>query len=149
MSYQVVVTREDGAWLADIPELEGAHTWARNLLALDHAVREVIVLAADLPDDAMPTLDLDYVYDVHDQAVRDAEVVRDRREEIHQAAQDLAAQTEETVRKLVRSGYSVRDTAVLTGVSHQRVSQLTRRRGRLDDEVRRWAREQNRDKVDA
>src|SRR5690348_2206131 len=50
-AYRVVVTREDGAWLADIPELAGAHTYARTLPALDRAVREVIVMAADRPDE--------------------------------------------------------------------------------------------------
>ena len=58
--YGVLVTREDGHWLADVPALAGAHTYARSLPALDQAVREVIVLAADLPDEAMPGLVLDY-----------------------------------------------------------------------------------------
>ena len=49
-TYRVMATREDDAWLADVPELPGAHTFARTLPALDKAVREVIVLAADLPD---------------------------------------------------------------------------------------------------
>jgi len=30
----VIVTREGGAWLADVPEPEGAHTFARTLPAL-------------------------------------------------------------------------------------------------------------------
>ena len=54
-TYRVVVTREDGHWLADVPSLEGAHTYARSLPTLDQAVREVVVLAADLPDEAMPS----------------------------------------------------------------------------------------------
>jgi len=58
--YRVVVTREDDHWLADVPELQGAHTYARSLPALDQAVREVVVLAADLPDAAMPEIVLDY-----------------------------------------------------------------------------------------
>ena len=58
--YRVVVTREDSDWLADVPELSGAHTHARNLPSLDRAVRGVIVLAADLPDEAMLGLMIDY-----------------------------------------------------------------------------------------
>lgn len=38
--YRVVVTREDGAWLADVPGLDGAHTYAHTPPALDRAVRE-------------------------------------------------------------------------------------------------------------
>jgi len=60
--YRVAVTREDGHWLADVPDLQGAHTYARSLPGLDQAVREVIVLAADLPDEAMPKLVIDYDY---------------------------------------------------------------------------------------
>ena len=59
-SYKVVVTRENDHWLADVPELSGAHTYARDLSSLHQAVREVIVLAADLPDDAMPEIELEY-----------------------------------------------------------------------------------------
>ncbi|MGH3797310.1 MAG: helix-turn-helix domain-containing protein [Pseudonocardiaceae bacterium] len=51
--YRVIVTREDGVWPADVPEadvpeLEGARTYARTLPALDRAVREVVVMAAAL-----------------------------------------------------------------------------------------------------
>ena len=59
-AYRVVVTREDDHWLADVPELQGAHTYARNLPTLDQAVREVIVLADDMPDEAMPDLVIEY-----------------------------------------------------------------------------------------
>lgn len=32
LSYRVVVTQDvDGSWLADVPGLEGAHTFARTL----------------------------------------------------------------------------------------------------------------------
>jgi predicted RNase H-like HicB family nuclease len=65
-AYRVVVTRDDSHWLADVPELQGAHTYARSLPTLDQAVREVIVLAADLPDEAMPELVLDYDYHTGD-----------------------------------------------------------------------------------
>lgn len=58
--YRVVVCRDDGHWLADVPELQGAHTYARSLPTLDQAVREVIVLAGDLPDVALPELVIDY-----------------------------------------------------------------------------------------
>lgn len=46
-TYRVVVTREDGRWLADVPDVPGAHTWANSLNALRKAVREVIALMDD------------------------------------------------------------------------------------------------------
>lgn len=59
-SYRVVVTRERDAWLADVPALAGAHTWAKNLPALDRNVREAIALAEDRPDGAEASLAIDY-----------------------------------------------------------------------------------------
>jgi predicted RNase H-like HicB family nuclease len=47
-TYRVIITRDDGHWLADVPSLQGAHTYARSLPALDQAVREVVVLSGPL-----------------------------------------------------------------------------------------------------
>lgn len=127
-SYRVVVTREDSYWLADIPELQGAHTYARNLPALDQAVREVIVLAADLPDEAMPELVIDYHYHTGDPELDTTAVeVRRLRQQANELAATAAAQTEQAAIRLVARGLSVRDAAALLGISPQRVSQLTAR----------------------
>ena len=85
-AFRVVVTREDGQWLADVPELYGAHTYARSLPSLDQAVREVVVLAADLPDEAMPELVLDYDYHTGDPEL-DATALEVRR--LRRQADDL------------------------------------------------------------
>ena len=84
----MVVTREDGHWLAEVPDLAGAHTYARSLPSLDQAVREVVVVAADLPDEAMPELVLDYDYHTGDPEL-DATALEVRRLRRH--ADDLAA----------------------------------------------------------
>lgn len=118
--YQVIVTREDGAWLADVPELEGAHTFARSLPSLDRAVREVVVLAADLSDEAMPNLELDYVYRTGDPRIdRDAAKVRQLRSQLA----EVESLTAESIYALTPE-LSVRDAGVLLGVSPQRVSQV-------------------------
>jgi hypothetical protein len=62
--YQVSVAREDDAWLADVPDLRGVRTWARNLSSLDRSVREAVALAEDLPDGAEAGLRFDYRYDI-------------------------------------------------------------------------------------
>lgn len=59
-TYTVIVTREDGLWLASVADLEGAHTFAPTLPALDLAIREVVVLAAERPDEDIPRLRIDY-----------------------------------------------------------------------------------------
>jgi DNA-binding CsgD family transcriptional regulator len=125
-TYRVVVTREDGHWLADVPSLEGAHTYGRSLPTLDQAVREVVVLAADLPDEAMPSLVLDYEYHTGDASLdATAREVRQLRREADELAAAAATRTGRAAAELVARGLSVRDVAALLGISPQRVSQLT------------------------
>ncbi len=127
-TYRVVITREGGLWLADVPSLEGAHTYARSLPGLDQAVREVVVLAADLPDEAMPGLVLDYDYRTGDSNLdATAREVRQLRRQADELAAAAAARTGEAAVELVSRGLSVRDVAALLGISPQRVSQLTAR----------------------
>jgi DNA-binding NarL/FixJ family response regulator len=127
-TYRVIVTRDDGHWLADVPSLQGAHTYARSLPALDQAVREVVVLAADLPDEAMPDLVLEFEYHTGDASLdvttREVRQLRRQADEIAAAA---TARTSEAAAELVARGMSVRDVAALLGISPQRVSQLTAR----------------------
>jgi predicted RNase H-like HicB family nuclease len=128
-THRVVATLEDGAWLADIPELEGAHTYARTLPALDRAVREVIVMAVDRPDEDMPLLRLAYDYRTGDPEVDvTAAEVRTLREQADQLAASATARTSAAAELLVAHSLSVRDVAAILGISPQRVSQITTRR---------------------
>jgi hypothetical protein len=128
--YRVVVTREDGQWLADVPELQGAHIYARSLPSLDQAVREAVVLAVGLPDEAMPDLVLDYDYHTGDPDLdATALEVRRLRRQADELAAAAAARTGQAAAQLVARGLSVRDVAALLGISPQRVSQLTARAG--------------------
>lgn len=128
VTYRVVVTREDEHWLADVPELHGAHTYARSLPALDQAVREVVVLAAGLPDEAMPGLSLEYDYRTGDPDLDvTALEVRRLRREADELAAAATVRTGQAVVRLAALGLSVRDIAALLGISPQRVSQLTTR----------------------
>jgi len=129
-TYRVVVTREDDQWLADVPELQGAHTYARSLPSLDQAVREVIVLADGLPDEAMPDLRLEYDYHTGDPELdATALEVRRLRRQADELAAAAAARTSQVAARLVARGLSVRDVAALLGISPQRVSQLTAKAG--------------------
>jgi hypothetical protein len=129
-AFRVVVTREDGQGLANVPELQGAHTYARSLPSLDQAVREVVVVAADLPDEAMPELVLDYDYHTGDpQLDATALEVRRLRRQADDLAATAAARTGRAAAQLVARGLSVRDVAALLGISPQRVSQLTAKVG--------------------
>lgn len=66
-TYEVHASREGDRWLADVPDLEGTQTYASNLTALDRYVREIIVLAADLPASERADLTLRWSQDLGDQ----------------------------------------------------------------------------------
>jgi hypothetical protein len=127
--YRVTVRRdpEDARfWLADVEGLDGAHTSSRSLATLDRYVREVIVLAADLPDEAEGDVVLDWDYQTGDPDVdRLAEEVRRKRAEIDEATRALTAQTAALARHLVtEGGFSVREAAALLSISPARVDQM-------------------------
>jgi hypothetical protein len=124
--YRVIVTREGDAWLADVPELDGARTFARTLPALDRAVREVVVMAADRPDEDMPALRLAYDYRTGDPDIDvTATEIRTLRQQADQLSATATARTGAAAALLVDRGFSVRDVATILGISPQRVSQLT------------------------
>jgi hypothetical protein len=127
--YAVLVRRdpEDARfWLADVEGLDGAHTSSRSLATLDRYVREVIVLAADLPDEAQDGLELVWRYQTGDPDVdAQTEQLRRRRAELDDANRDLAEHTSTLARRLVTSaGLSVREAAALLSVSPARVDQM-------------------------
>ena len=61
--YKVKATREGDKWTADVPDVPGAHTWARSIEGLDANVREVIALVLDLPEGVEADLDLQWDYE--------------------------------------------------------------------------------------
>jgi len=121
-AYEVIVTREGSSWLAAIPAVPGAHTFARSLTGLAKSVREVIILMADLDDDATP--ELSFTYQVSDEVVQEAVAVGRERRETRELEETLMAHTAAAVARLAREGYSVRDAATLLDLTPGRVSQL-------------------------
>ena len=124
MSYTVEVTREGDAWIANVVGLPGAHTYARNLEALDKYVREVVVLAADLEDDQEFVVELNYVYSGVPEIVLAAADLGARRKAREAEARAMVADTSERAVELARAGYSVRDIGHLLGITKGRVSQI-------------------------
>ncbi len=111
--YRVNVTRERDAWLADVPDVPGAHTFARSLSALQRT---------DRPDDALDDFDLDLRYEIGDSSAAVA-AARRARVEAEQAERASAEAIRQAVAELPAS-LSVRDVAALLGVSYQRVAQV-------------------------
>lgn len=122
-TYVIQVGREGEAWTADVEGLEGAQTWGKGIRHLEESVRDTIILAADLPDDA--EFGLDWKYNTGDPLIDElASRVRARRVKLSVAKEQLVDDTEELVTALMAQGFSVRDTASISGVSRARVGQL-------------------------
>lgn len=62
-TYCVIITREGDDWLAEVPELDGASTFASTLRRLREYIREVIILGDDLPDNAVVQTEVEYRID--------------------------------------------------------------------------------------
>jgi predicted RNase H-like HicB family nuclease len=123
MTYEVVITREGDNWLADVPSVPGAHTFARSLPSLYESVREVIVLMDDLDDDDVPPVV--YTLEVDDPLLKEAADLGRARAEVAELESSVKARTGKTVAKLTQSGYSMRDVAALVGLTPGRISQMT------------------------
>ena len=59
---EVVVTRDGAQWLASLPQFPGMRVSARTFPGLDQAVRDAIIIAENLPEDASRGIPLHYEY---------------------------------------------------------------------------------------
>jgi hypothetical protein len=123
VKYEVEVTREGDAWLADVAGLPGAHTYARNLEALDRSVREVIELVADLEDGAQ--FDVHYLYSGVSAAFVEAAKVGEERAAAEAVQRQLASASARVAKELAVEGWSVRDISGALKMTPGRVSQIT------------------------
>ena len=122
MTYTVVVAREGNAWIADVVDLPGAHTFARNLIALYRSVREVIELVADVSfvSDGAIT----YSYVGVDDDLAQAAGLGVERQELEARQRELADEAALRIATLTAKGYSVRDISGALKMSQGRVSQI-------------------------
>ena len=118
-SYKATVHREGDWWVIEVDGV-GA-TQAKRLDQVDHMARDLVALMEDVPADtvhisATVRLDpeLEAARQAHERLRREAEA----------AAQVATGAREQLMRGLQAAHLSARDIAELTGVSHQRVSQI-------------------------
>jgi predicted RNase H-like HicB family nuclease len=136
LTYRAEVERDEaGNWLATVPMLRGVHTHARTLANVRRYLQDAIALWLEVErrdmgepdphfdrDEIVVELDVKLparVRQATDTAVR-------RRARARDAEVEAAAATQDAARALVEAGLSRRDTAVLLGLSHQRIDQLLR-----------------------
>lgn len=121
--YDARVSREGGYWVAVVPGVRGGATESRRLSELDPELRDLL---SGLLDAEPERIELDWHYEDALPATAFKAVA-----EYHEAAEWLAAAKRRyeaaqrsAVDELHQADVSVRDSAHLTALSFQRVSQL-------------------------
>jgi hypothetical protein len=136
-TYQVKVWPDDDWWLARVVGASdgadgtplNALTQARSLAKLDPMARDLIATILDADED---TFDIEVIYELPEDVnemvcqARGAREWADAAQELWQERSTVAAKA------LAEKGYSLRETATLLGLSHQRVDQLLERRAESD-----------------
>ena len=117
------VTRTQGWWAVEVPEIPGVFTQAKRLDQVEAMVADAVALMEDVKAESV---------EVTIEPVLPGRVnahLHEAKSLLRQAARlqaDASAMTRELVAELRdEQGLSVRDVGVLLGVSAQRVSQLT------------------------
>ncbi|MEG2386865.1 MAG: hypothetical protein RSB13_08280 [Aurantimicrobium sp.] len=129
MEFSVRVTREGQSWLAEIPTVPGATTFAGNLVALELAVREVLSLLLDIEDESIFTFEFEFS-NVGEEVLAAVELGK-RREELEREQKEIMTASARFIQELSKEGYSVRDLSGILHMSPGRVSQIAKESERL------------------
>ncbi len=123
MRYTALIAREGNHWVADVPDVPGAHAYSRTLNRLRTGIVDAIILAGDLDDDAQ----VDAHFEPSDRTdpllVRALELAEQRRE-LRRTEASVMRETSTLAKALINAGWSVRDAAGALGVTPGRISQL-------------------------
>ena len=128
-TYQVRIWQEDEWWLARVmaasdgadASLLNALTQARSLAKIESMGRDLIATVLDADED---TFEVDFEYELPGESGELVGQAKDARAWL-EAAQDLwHERSVVAARALAEQGYSLRETAALLGLSHQRVDQI-------------------------
>ena len=123
-AYRAAARRSGQWWAVTVPELRGVFTQARRLDQVAEMAREAVALYLDVdPGDIRITVEPV----LPDRAANSVATLQRARREAQRATDELAAAQAAAVRELVgMERLSTRDAAAVLGISHQRVSQLSR-----------------------
>jgi len=123
MKYTVRVRRSGAWWAIDVPELPGVYSQARRLDRVESMARDAIALFLDADP---TTLEICVETILPSDLRRDVDVVGRLRADADRLQAESSGALRHLTHELMGSGFSVRDAAVILGISHQRVSQLVR-----------------------
>ncbi|HZP15171.1 MAG TPA: hypothetical protein VFA96_05070 [Nocardioides sp.] len=120
LTYVAHAHREGSWWVAAVAE-QGVATQARRLDLLEAAVRDLLAVWLDVPDDSF---DVEIDPEVPRAAAGSLKRARKLRNDADRLQGEAAGATREAAQALLRAGLTLRDAGVLLGVSYQRVAQL-------------------------
>ncbi len=126
-AYRVVYELDaDGIWVADAPDLRGAHTQGRTIPGARARIREVIALVEHINDES--SFDLEETFRAPGDAGQLIYAAREARERARKAQAEADEMTAAAARSLAAVGMSTRDAGEVLGISHGRVHQLVKGR---------------------
>ena len=131
MKFIVRIAREGQSWLAEVPTVPGAATFAGNLIALELAVREVLSLLLDIEDESIFEFEFEFS-NVGEEMLAAVELGK-RREELEREQKEIMTASARFITELSKEGYSVRDLSGILHMSPGRVSQIAKESQKLRD----------------
>ena len=121
--FDVAVSREDGFWVGKIAGVRGGATEARRLSSLEAELRDLLVGLLDVEEEA-----IDFRFDFHPAIGEDASKqlfeYREARYQLDRAQSRYEHALSEAALKLRDAHISLRDSAELLQLSHQRIHQI-------------------------
>lgn len=123
--YTVHAVRNQGWWGLTVPELPGAVSQVRSLASAQEYVREAIAFVAGVDPDSFV---VDVVPQLPGTLAEDVARARSAALAAEKAQAEASSLTRDVVGRLAAAGYNGRETAVILGLSKQRVSQLAGQR---------------------
>lgn len=115
---KAICRRSDNWWAIEVPEIPGLYTQARRLDQVEDEVRDAARMLGVSPVEIQIDARID------DDTRQMVDELFAKRTEARKAQEEASRLTRSTVAALRGKGLTVRDVAVMTGVSPQRVSAL-------------------------
>ncbi len=121
-SYRVEAVRSGNWWAITVPELDGVFSQARRLDQVEARARDAIALMLDVEEGDVGELDVCVV--PPDSVAASLREMQDSEATATAASERAASLRRQVAQQLRDDGFPLRDIGRLTGISHQRVSQI-------------------------
>jgi predicted RNase H-like HicB family nuclease len=118
------VRDEDGWWIVEVPEVDGAMTQAPRLDQVEEMARDVVSLLLEVPADSF---DLEIKPLLSEPLASQVTETRKLRAEAERSQLQAAAATGPLIEELLVGGFRVREIGQLLGITYQRAAQLAAR----------------------